>query len=57
MPIRSKKDKKGCYYQYGKTGAKYYYIKDNERSKTIAKNKALKQEQAIKISEEKLLPK
>lgn len=51
MPIRDLKDAKGHYFQYGKTGHKYYYKPNSKRSRTIAYNKCVKQAQAIKISE------
>jgi hypothetical protein len=51
MPIHHKQDAKGHYFQYGKTGAKYYFKPESKRSVTIAHNKALRQTQAIKSSE------
>jgi hypothetical protein len=49
MPIYSRKDSKGHFYQYGDTGAKYYYT--NQHDESDAYEKALKQTQAIKASE------
>lgn len=53
MPIYRKTDQKGSFYRYGDTGKKYYYITGNSKSRQIAYNKALKQGQAIKISQNK----
>ena len=47
MPIRLKKDKKGLYYQWGETGAKYYV---SEYGKEKALEKAREQERAIRAS-------
>lgn len=45
MPIHNKKDLKGCYFQYGNNGKKYYYT--NNASKVEAYYKALNQSKAI----------
>jgi hypothetical protein len=49
MPVRRGKDSKGTYYQWGKSGKKYYYKTGNKASRTRAKNKALKQALAIRL--------
>ena len=51
MPVNKKKDKIGKYYQYGKTGKKYYY--KTERGEKISRTKANKQMKAIEISKRK----
>lgn len=48
MPISRKIDLIGPYYQYGSTGAKYYYRTGNKLSRQVAKQKAMKQMRAIK---------
>lgn len=40
MPVRTGKDSKGCYAQFGKSGAKYYYTCGNTSSMNKAKQKA-----------------
>jgi hypothetical protein len=50
MPIRRSKDSKGSFYQWGKTGKKYYYEAGNERSRKAAKAKAEKQARAAHAS-------
>jgi hypothetical protein len=50
MPVRTGKDKEGCYAQWGKEGKKYYYTCGNERSKNYAEKKALQQGIAVEIS-------
>ena len=50
MPIYRGVNSKGPYYQWGKTGAKYYYIPNNSRSRLNAKKKAIKQMVAIGYS-------
>jgi ATP-dependent protease ClpP protease subunit len=52
MPIRSHKDSKGCYMQYGGQ-AKYYYTCGDSEARERAKEKAAKQAAAIKISQSK----
>ena len=49
MPTKRGHDKIGNYYQYGRTGKKYYYIKKSTQSRNIAKKRADKQGMAIKI--------
>ena len=53
MPVRLKKDKEGCYAQYGKQ-KKYYYSCGNENERDKAKQKAIAQGIAIskQISDE-----
>ena len=46
MPVHRGKN----YYQYGKSGKKYYYVANNTKSKLNAKKKAYKQERAIHAS-------
>lgn len=50
MPVHRSKDKKGCFYQWGNHGKKYYYIINNKRSMNIAKNKATRQGIAVHAS-------
>lgn len=52
MPVKRGKDKYGSYYQWG-SATKYYYIHNNPKSRELAKTKAKRQGQAIKISESK----
>jgi len=52
MPIKSDKDSKGCYMQYGGQ-AKYYYTCGDSEARERAKEKAAKQAAAIKISQSK----
>ena len=47
MPIHTGQDKEGQFYQWGKTGKKYYYDPKDKRSKQRALNKAKKQQTAI----------
>lgn len=47
MPIHSGQDKDGQFYQWGKTGKKYYYDPNDKSSKQRALNKAKKQQTAI----------
>jgi len=49
MPIYKRHDAKGEYYQYGDTGAKYYFT--GQKDEGDAYEHALKQTQAIKASE------
>ena len=44
MPIHTGQDKNGKFYQWGKTGKKYYFKPDDEQSKQRALNKAKKQQ-------------
>lgn len=48
MPIALHEDKKGYYYQFGDTGAKYYF--NSVSGETRAYNKVLKQSRAIEWS-------
>jgi len=50
MPIKLGKDIKGPYYYVHNVKTKYYYKKNNKRSRTIAHNKALKLLRAVEIS-------
>lgn len=47
MPIHSGKDNQGSFYQWGKTGKKYYYVSSNEESRKRAYKKAQAQQTAI----------
>lgn len=47
MPIHQSKDSKGSFYQWGKSGKKYYYTPGNQKDREIAKTKAQKQMKAI----------
>ena len=48
MPIYEKIDKKGShYYQYGNSGARYYFHPSSELSRILAHKKAVKQAAAI----------
>jgi hypothetical protein len=40
MPVRTGKDSKGCYAQWGNHGKRYYYTCGNERSRRRARQKA-----------------
>lgn len=51
MPVNRGKDKDGPYYRWGEHGKKYHYISGNKRSRSIAREKALKQGKAIKASQ------
>ena len=54
MPIYHFRDSVGNnYYQFGPTGAKYYFDPDSKSSITKAYNKCLKQAKAIKASQAK----
>lgn len=50
MPVQTGKDNKGCFARWGTKGKKYYYICGNKTSREKAKDKALKQGQAIKAN-------
>lgn len=51
MPTKcGKKDKKGCYCQWGTTGKKYYYKCGDRAGRIRAKRKADRQGMAIKAS-------
>lgn len=47
MPIKRAQENGKYYYQYGESGTKYFYITNNNRSRKIAKRKALTQSKAI----------
>ena len=47
MPIHTGQDKIGKFYQWGKTGKKYYFKPEDKQSKQRALNKAKKQQTAI----------
>ncbi len=40
MPVHRGQDSKGCYYQWGGRGKKYYYTAGNVNSRENAKKKA-----------------
>ncbi len=51
MPLMNFIDNDGStFYQFGKSGHRYYYNPNSQRSELIARNKALKQGRAIKAS-------
>lgn len=50
MPVRRKRDSKGPYYQWGKSGKKFYYKAGNESSRKRALKKAKEQAKAIYAS-------
>lgn len=47
MPIYLKKSNKGHYFQYGKSGKKYYFKINSIKSANLAYSKALRQTKAI----------
>lgn len=47
MPVHRGRDKDGCYYRYGSTGHKYYYICGDPITKKIAKALSDRQARAI----------
>jgi|LauGreDrversion4_2_1035121.scaffolds.fasta_scaffold03444_8 hypothetical protein len=47
MPVHRGYDAVGYYYQWGKSGKKYYYTPGNTRSENIARNKSYEQAKAI----------
>ena len=47
MPVHRGKDSKGPYYQWGKSGKKYYYKSGNSTSRERALRKANTQARAI----------
>ncbi len=55
MPIYNRKDIKGSYFQYGKTGHKYYYTSNKKSSIIKAYNLCLRQVMAIHSSQRKYL--
>jgi len=40
MPVKTSKDKKGCYARWGSSGKKYYYVCGDKESRNKAKQKA-----------------
>ena len=52
MPVIRGSDSNGPYYQYGGQ-KKYYYVAGNKRSRDLAYTKAVKQGQAIHISQKR----
>jgi hypothetical protein len=46
MPVHGGKDARGYYMQWGDRGKKYYYQKDDAKSKMAAKRRAHQQERA-----------
>jgi len=50
MPVRTGKDRKGCFEQYGNQ-KKYYYKCGDKKARDRAKSKAAKQGRAIKVSQ------
>lgn len=51
MPVQLRKDKKGCFAQWGNGGTKYYYSCGNNEEMKKAKEKAERQGQAIKAGQ------
>ncbi len=51
MPINKRKDVHGPFFQWGDTGAKYYYNKDNKESIEHAREKSAKQGRAVEVRE------
>lgn len=49
MPVKTGKDKKGCFAQWG-SQKKYYYECGNEKARERAKGKAEKQGRAAKAN-------
>jgi hypothetical protein len=47
MPVFLRNDKDGSFYQYGTTGAKYYFTRGSEESKNAARKKAINQMYAV----------
>jgi hypothetical protein len=50
MPVNAKRDSKGCYAQWGDSGAKYYYRCGDEADKSRAIKLANKQGRAAYAS-------
>lgn len=50
MPIKIKQDSMGVFYQWGNSGAKYYFNINSERSRSMAYDKLRKQIGAIFLS-------
>ena len=51
MPIKRGQENGKYYYQFGESGKKYFYITNNNRSRRIAKRKAMTQSQAIHVNQ------
>lgn len=49
MPIQNGKDKNGPFYRWGFTGAKYYYLPGNVKSRENARARTMKQARAIEM--------
>lgn len=47
MPLHERTDKNGPYFLWGEHNKKYYYKKGSERSRSIAREKAMRQARAI----------
>jgi hypothetical protein len=50
MPVNAGRDSKGCYYQWGSSGKKYYYTCGDKPSRDRAKRKAEEQGRAVRAS-------
>lgn len=50
MPVFLRHDKNGSYYQYGRSGGKYYFTPGDEESKKLARQKAVNQMYAVEKS-------
>lgn len=50
MPVHRGIDSKGVYYQWGKSGKKYYYTAGDAKSRERAKKRAHEQARAIYAS-------
>ena len=50
MPVHRGKDSKGCFYQWGEHGKKYYYKAGDKSERDEAKQKAGKQGRAAYAS-------
>jgi hypothetical protein len=50
MPVKTGKDSKGCFAQWGGSGKRYHYRCGDVRARERAKKKAAKQGQAVRAS-------
>jgi len=50
MPAIKRKNKKGCYYQWGNEGTPFYYDCDNKKQENEALDKARTQGVAITLT-------
>ena len=50
MPLLRGNNIHGYFYKWGNTGKKYYYISGNNRSRNLAKLRAMRQMRAIEWS-------